>query len=167
MQLAPDGSDQIGEQRKVLVVRTELAGQLPDTLDRIQVRTVGREESTGEPLPVRGEKRLEQRGVMVPGIVQHENEPVVGAAMPEELAQEGAKRHRVELRRELGHELASPEMDGPEQGHGLPRRRVEQHGIRLLGRHPHDAAGAVLLEMAFVEAPEVTRVGAGEPTEFF
>jgi hypothetical protein len=34
---------------------------------------------------------------------------------------------------------------------------VEQHGVRLLGGHPHHAAGAMLLEMAFTltELPPV------------
>jgi hypothetical protein len=44
---------------------------------------------------------------------------------------------------------------------------VEQDRIRLLGRHPHDAAGPMLLEVAFVETPEVNPVGAGESAEFF
>lgn len=104
---------------------------------------------------------------MVPGIVQDEDKAALGPAMPQELAEESAEGHRIELRRELGHELAAAELDGAEQGHRFPGRRVEQHRIRLLGRDPHDAAGAMLLEVAFVETPEVNRVGAGEPAEFF
>ncbi len=68
---------------------------------------------------------------------------------------------------ELGDQLARPQVDRPEQRHGFPRRRVEQDGVRLLGWHPHDTAGAMLLEVAFVETPEVNPVGAGEPAEFF
>ncbi len=104
---------------------------------------------------------------MIPGVVQHEDEAPMGPAMPPQLAEEPAEGHRIELRRELGHQLARPELDRPEEGHGFPRRGMEQHGIRLLGRHPHRAAGAVLLEVAFVETPEVNPVGVGESAEFF
>jgi len=104
---------------------------------------------------------------MVPGIVQHEDEAPIGATMPPQLPQEPDEGQRVELRRELGHQLAGPELDRPEEGHGFAGRGVEQDGIRLLGRHPHDAARAVLLEVAFVETPEVNPVGVGEPAEFF
>ena len=104
---------------------------------------------------------------MVPGVVQDEDEAAMGTAMPQEPVQEGVERHRIELRGELGHELAAAEMDRPEERHGLARRRVEQDGIRLLGRHPHDAAGPMLLEVTFVETPEVSLVGSGEAAEFF
>ena len=104
---------------------------------------------------------------MVPGIVQDQDEPAVGPAMPPELAQKRLERDRIELGGELGHQLARPEMNRPEEGHGFPCGRVEQNGICLLGRHPHDAAGAVLLEVAFVQPPQLNPVGVGEPAEFF
>ena len=116
---------------------------------------------------MRCEKWLQQRGVVVPSIVQDEDESAMGTAMAQQLAQEGVEGHRIELRGELGHKLAAAEMDRPEERHGFARRRMEQHGIRLLGRHPHDTARAMLLEVAFVETPEINPAGAGEPAEFF
>ena len=68
---------------------------------------------------------------------------------------------------ELGDQVPMAQIDGPKQGHGLPRGRVEQDGIRVLGRDPHHAAGAVLLEVAFVQAPAIQAVIAREAAEFF
>ena len=166
-QLGRDGAHQIAERRKVLIVRAKLAGQLPDPFDGIQVRAVGRQEGARQGRVPRREKRVQERCVMIPGIVQHEDELPVGPAMPPELAQERRECDRIELGGEGGYELTRPELDGPEQGHGLARRGMEQHGSRLFRRHPHDAAGAVLLEVAFVETPEVNPVGVSEPAEFF
>ncbi len=89
------------------------------------------------------------------------------AAMPEQYAQKVAERDRIELRAELGHELPRAEIDRAEEGHAFPRRGVEQHRVGLFRGHPHTAPGAMLLEMAFVQAPEVKAVVAGEPAEFF
>ncbi len=107
-----------------MIVRTELASEFPDALDRIQIRAVRGQERTREHRPVRREKWLQEGGVMVPGVVQDEDESAVGTVMPQELAQEGGERHRIELRGELAHQLAAAEMDRPEERHGFARRRV-------------------------------------------
>jgi hypothetical protein len=104
---------------------------------------------------------------MVPGVVQHQDEPPLRAAMPQQDAEKDPERDRVELRAELGHELPGAEVDRAEERHGLPRRGVEQHRVGLFRGHPHATPGTMLLEMAFVEAPEVKAVGASEPAEFF
>ena len=70
--------------------------------------------------------------------------------MAQKRAEEGAEGDRSEGGAELGDELPGAQIDRPEERHGLPRRRVEQHGVLPLGGHPHHAAGAMLLDMAFV-----------------
>ena len=146
---------------------TQLARELPDAFDRVQFRAVGRQEGQREHLPPLREVRTQQRGVMVPRVVQHHDEPPRGAAMAQERAKKGTERDRIEGGAELGDQLPGAQIDRPEEGHGLPRRRLEQHGVRLFRGHPHRTAGAMLLEVAFVQAPEVTPVDAGESAEFF
>jgi hypothetical protein len=41
------------------------------------------------------------------------------------------------------------------------------HGIPVLGWNPHSAARAVLLEMAFVQAPQFNVAAPRQPAQFF
>jgi len=49
----------------------------------------------------------------------------------------------------------------------VARRRVEPHRIPDLGRHPHARPCSVLLEMAFVHAPQFNVLASGYPAQFF
>jgi hypothetical protein len=44
---------------------------------------------------------------------------------------------------------------------------MEQDRVLNLGRHPHPAAGAMLLEVAFVHAPEFNTSAPGQAVQDF
>lgn len=64
-------------------------------------------------------------------------------------------------------ERAGAQADGPEARDRLAGRRMEQDRILDLGRHPHAAPGAMLLEVAFVHAPEFYVSAPCQAVQFF
>jgi hypothetical protein len=44
---------------------------------------------------------------------------------------------------------------------------MQQHRVRILGRNPHHRPRSVLLEVAFIQAPQINAGVAGQTTEFF
>ena len=59
------------------------AGQLPDTLDGGQLRTVRWQKQQGEHGAIFSKQGLEQDGVVVPGIVQHQHHARAAGASSE------------------------------------------------------------------------------------
>lgn len=114
-----------------------------------------------------GQEGPQERRVMISSVVQNNHHASVPAAMPYELPQEFAERQRIELRCQLRHQLAGAQIDRPELGDRLPRGSVQQYRICLLGRNPHYTAGSMLLEMAFIQAPQVKIFVATEAKKFF
>lgn len=145
----------------------ELSGELPDPLDRIQFGTIGWKELQGQVVPVVPEERLEQDRVMILRIVEEEYHLPGPASVAEEQAQEALERHRIELRVKVGHQFPRADVDRPEQGGRLAGRRQQQNGILVLRRHPHGGAGAMLLEVAFIQTPQIHVVASGQLEAFF
>ena len=104
---------------------------------------------------------------MVSGIVQHQHHALAAGAMPQTRLQKGLERGRVELGTPGADELAGAHADGTEAGDRLAGGSMEQHRIRDLGRHPHPAASALLLERAFVHAPEFNAPAPCQTVQFF
>jgi len=148
-------------------VRRHAAGQLPDSLDGSQLRTVRRQKQQGEHGAIFPKQGLEQDRVVVPGIVQHQHHARAAGAMPQQRLQKGLERSRVECGTQGADERAGAQADGPEAGDRLAGGRMEQDWILDLGRHPHPAAGAMLLEVAFVHAPEFNAPAPCQAVQFF
>ncbi len=148
-------------------MRRHAAGQLPDSLDGGQLRTVRRQKQQGEHGAIFSKQRFEQDRVVVPGIVQHQHHARVAGAMPQQRLQKGLERGRVERGAQGADELAGAQTDGPEARDRLAGGRMEQDRILDLGRHPHAAPGAMLLEVAFVHAPEFNAPAPGQAVQFF
>lgn len=104
---------------------------------------------------------------MVPGIVQHQHHARVAGAMPQQRLQKGLERGRVERGAQRADERAGAQTDGPEARDRLAGGRMEQDRILDLGRHPHAAPGAMLLEVAFVHAPEFNAPAPCQAMQFF
>ena len=148
-------------------MRRQAARQLPDALDGGQLRTVRRQKQQGEHGAIFSTQRFEQDGVVVPGIVEHQHHARVAGAMSQLRLQKGLERGRVERGTHGVDERAGAQTDGPEARDRLAGRRMEQHRILDLGRHPHAAPGAMLLEGAFVYAPEFNAPAPCQAVQFF
>ncbi len=109
----------------------------------------------------------QQYGMVVLGIVQHDHHAFAARAVPQQLFQEGLERQGIELPAHGAHELAAGEAHCAKACHRLAGRRMEQYRILDLGRHPHPASCAVLLEMAFVQAPQFNVASLCQTPQFF
>src|SRR6266478_6604638 len=137
-----DGGNQFAECGEVVVVRGKPARELPDALDRGQLRAVGRQKQQGQQMPDTAQEK-------------------------KQLAQEPLESVGVERRRGCPDELPAVQAHGAEAGDRFARGRVQHHRILDLGRHPHPGAGSVLLEVAFVQAPQVQVSATGQSAQFF
>ncbi len=145
----------------------QFSRQLPNPLDGIQVGAVGWQEVQAHPTPTRVQKRFQRSSVVIACIVEDQNHAPVSCPMGEKLPKKLAEGEGVKSGLLLGHQLSVPKIHGSEQRHGLASGSVEQHGVRVLGRNPHHGPRAMLLEMAFVQAPQINAGVVGEAAEFF
>jgi len=161
--------DEIVERRKVAVVQPQFAQELPDSLDRIELRAVGRKEKQDElglllsaPLGMHG-------GVVIPGVV-HDNEhsPTSMPTASAQLAQEGPACLGIKTAFGLGdHQTSVTYPHRAEVADAFARGRVPTYRIANLGSDPHTTAAAMLLEMDFVHRPQIDFIPGGEALEFF
>lgn len=112
-------------------------------------------------------REARRSGMVIGGVVEHDHRAHAASAVTAEQMQEGFERLGIKDGAEHGDQLAGMEIDRTEQGQRFARRRMEDDGVLCFGWNPHPAARAVLLEMAFVQAPEIQVVIVQHPAEFF
>ena len=152
---------------KVLIVGTESSRQLPDALDGIQIRAVGGQKVQRQHLSMFIQKGGQCTGMMVARVVEDDEQATPPCAMAQQHAQNGFEGAGIERRSKVGDQRPVAQIDRAKQGDGLACGGMEQDGIGLLGRHPHHTAGAVLLEVAFIQTPDINAGVAGEAPQFF
>ena len=87
--------------------------------------------------------------------------------MSQQRLQKGFERGCIEHAAQRTDELAGAQTDRPEAGDRLAGGRMDQYRILDLGRHPHAAPSTMLLEVAFVDAPELNAPASGQAVQFF
>lgn len=87
------------------------------------------------------------------GVVQNQDEAFATGAVLEQAHQEALEGLAVEYRLEGGNQFAGADVGRTEARHGLASGRMQEDGVFVFRRHPHTAAGAVLLEVTFVGTP--------------
>ena len=99
---------------------------------------------------------------MVPGIVQHQHYACAVVTMSQQRLQKG-----LEPGAQGADERAGAHADGPGAGDRLAGGHMEPDRILDLRRHPHAAPGAILLEVAFIHAPEFNAPAPCQAVKFF
>lgn len=79
----------------------------------------------------------------------------------------GLERGRVEHGAQRADELAGAQADGPKTGPRLAGGGMAQNRILDFWRHPHTTPGTMLLEVAFVHAPEFNAPASCQAVQFF
>ena len=164
-----DDLDKLGKSREVSVVKPESAKQLPDTLDRVELRTIRRKEEQDKvwilcPAPIEMKVR-----VMIPGIVDDNNDLATATAGgAAELAKEMPAGLGIKMTLWLGRD-ESPVFDSnrTEVADAFAGRRMTADRIANFWWDPHSAAAAMLLEMDFIHRPEFDVISSCESLEFF
>jgi len=136
-----NGFGNLQEAAEIAVVQTQAPDQLPDPLDRIEVRAVRRQEVELEAAdPICAPVAMEL-GVVVFGIVSddHHAAPRSGAD-PVQVLEEVPAGLRVEaLALAAEDEAAVAQAHGTKVAHTLAPRKMPDHGISNLWRYPHAA----------------------------
>src|SRR5271154_3058343 len=162
-----DGFQHIGQRGEVAVVSSKAPSQLPHSLDRSQLRAVGRQEQQAQ-LSSMAMKKVDQEScVMITSVVEHDDHAASGRLLAKQPSEESPERGGVEDRAHHPYELPGIRSDGTKAGHRLSSWRVPQDRILDFGRHPHAAAGTVLLEVAFIQTPQFDVGTASQTSEFF
>jgi len=157
------------EFREVPVMEAQAADEFPDSLDGVKLRAVRREEEQLELGLLFFSPCFVYAGVMISGVIGDNHDAVSGMTgyLPK-VAEKAPGGLGVELfRLLLGVELAVAKANGPEIPHRLARRVVQQDWIPDFWRNPHPASRAMLLEMDFIDGPQVYVWIGRQSAEFF
>ena len=154
----------VAQFREVAVVQAQATNQFPHSLDGVGFRAVGRQEQEGKVRFSGSSPFLVHGSVVILGIVDNERHPTAGpAADGVQTPEEGPSGHRIKFAFLPGKaELAVTQANRPEVSHAFAGGMMENNRIFHFRGNPHDGAGAVLLEMDFINSPEViacARVG--------
>jgi hypothetical protein len=107
--------------------------------------------------------------MVVPGIVCNDND---SSSTPRtdlpEVFEKRMERHSVKLfLLSLKNQFPIAEPDSSKIAHTPTGGMVQQYGVPLLRRHPHQTTGSILLEMDFIGRPKIDSMIGDEPSEFF
>jgi len=150
-------------------MKTVPARELPDPLDRVEVRAVGGKIiQTKAGVVFHAPVRM-KLGVMVLRVVDDEDRsPIGGRADGLEVPHKVMECQGVEpVPFPAIHERPVPYPYGAEVSHTFSPGVVKQHGILRFRGNPHPASGSVLLEVHLVDRPQIYRLVAHHRSEFF
>jgi hypothetical protein len=159
-------STEVGE---VAIVKAEAPRQFPNALNWVQVRTVGRQVAQSELRLLLGPPRGVQFGVVIFGVVAnyHHAPPGASTALPER-GQKIPCSHSIKAAGfATEEEPAIAQADGSKITNAFARGRVQENWVGHFWRHPKAPARAVLLEMNFIDRPQVNAGIGGQGVEFF
>jgi hypothetical protein len=148
-------------------VNTHFASQFPDSLNRIELRTIGRQEIKAQTFPMIPQPGLQRSSMMISGIVENNHHFLLREAVAKEMGQKYLKRLTVKIFPLLGYQFPVLQTDSPKHPNGLVRRCVPENGIFHLGRNPHDIPRAMLLEMALIQTPKIKISSSQKLAKFF
>ena len=168
-QAGRNGSHDAIKVREVLIMQTAATNQFPNPLNRIELRTIRRQEVEMEMIGDALAPRRMEAGMMIAGIVANDDDLAVRfTAAALQFAQEIPTGARIEHPvRSRHHQLAVTEANRTKEADAFARRCVTADRIDDLWRHPQTAARAVLLKMDFIHGPQINLGFSSQATEFF
>src|SRR6266568_4520977 len=164
-----DCLDHACERGEVTIVEAQPARQLPDPLDRIQIRAIGWQVTQYELGFLLRSPLCVKLGMVILGIIRDHDHPVPGpTAAPVQLAKKIPGGHRVKAGGfTLEQKLSISQTHGAEIANTFASGVVKQHRVVHLGWNPHSGAGTVLLKMNFINRPQVNGWIFCQCAEFF
>ena len=162
-----NGVHQFLQFRKVSVMGTEAPGQLPNPFDRIEIRTIGGKEIELQPDAMLREPAVKKKRMMMAGVIDNHDHLSTRAGMANKVSQKNLECFSVERLGWPGDKASIGGADSPEHRHRLVGWRVIQDRISGFWGNPHNAAGPMLLKMAFIGKPQINVLSLGQSSSFF
>src|SRR5450755_531752 len=92
---------------------------------------------------------------MIASVVERDDHAASRRLLAKQAPEESPERGGVEDRAHHSYELSGVQTDGPKAGHRLSSRRMPQDRVLDFRRYPHAAARTVLLEVTFIQTPQL------------
>jgi len=146
---------------------THFASQLPDPLNRIELRTIGRQEVKTQKSPLGPQPGFQGSRMMVSGVIQNNDHFLLRETVTKKMDQKYLKCLPVKIFPLLSDQFSVPQTDRPKHPYRLMRWGVPENGVFHLGGNPHHIAGAMLLEMALIQTPKIKVASSQKLTQFF
>lgn len=168
-QLRIHGGGEICQGREASVMEAKAPQELPDPFDGIELRTVWRQEMETKARSVEVSPLSMQGRVVVLRIVgDDDHTPACRRADSAEMAKEVPAGLGIEVAKGLrAAQFSVADSNRPKVADGLSGRGMVADGIGHLGRHPHPATAAVLLEVHLIQRPQIDGGVSGQSAEFF
>ena len=129
-----DGFQHVGQRGEVAVVSSNAPSQLPNSLDRSQLRAVGRQEQQAQLSSMAMKEVGQEPCVMIASVVEHEDHAASGRLLAKQPPEESLERGGVEDRAHHSYELSGVQTDGPKAGHRLSRSEERRVGKECRSR---------------------------------
>jgi hypothetical protein len=152
-----DGFGDAIQEAEIAIVQAKATRQFPNSLNRVQFRTVRREEIQSELRLLLLPPREMEPGSVVWGVVADQDHAAPGLGRGfAEVSQEFPERFPVKpfcLAAE--EESAVTKANRSKVPHTLSRGMMKHHRVLIFWRDPHAAPRSLLLEMDFIHRPQV------------
>lgn len=164
-----DGGDDCVQSREVLFMQAAAPHQFPNSLDRVELRAVGRQEVQTKVIHDFSPPGRVHVGMMITRIVDDDDylaSRLTTDAL--EFAQEIPASPRIE--HAFGprhHHFAVLEADRAEEADAFAGGGMKANWILHLGCNPQTATRAVLLEVHLIHRPQINLGVSSQATEFF
>lgn len=104
---------------------------------------------------------------MIAGIVEYDDHSASRRLLAQQLPEKTPEGRGIEDGACHAHELTGAQTDGAEARYGFAGRCMLQYGVLDFRRYPHAATRAMLLEVAFIQAPQFDVGASSQASEFF
>ena len=167
--LCIDEDGEFIDRREEPIVNPKPAQQFPNAFDRIELRAVGGKKQKREIRFLRLTPRRMEYGVVISGIVDNDdNASPRPSTDVTQMAEEPPTGLRIEVSgRWQSAQFAISQSYCPEVADAFSGGSVNAHRVLNLRRYPHAAAAPVLVEMHFIQRPQIHAGIGGENVESF
>jgi hypothetical protein len=149
------GFYQLFYSREVLIMSAKTACKLPDSLNRIKLWTIGRQEQQLQSMPIFSKPRSQQFCVVPASIVYNNNYLAAFTMSSEKTFQKLLKRVCIKRLSTFGNKGTISNANRPQYPDMLSGRSMQRDRILNVRMYPHGTPRTVLLEMTFILKPKV------------
>lgn len=148
-------------------MRTQTTGQLPYSLDRIQLRAIRRQKIQSDYVTILVQPWSQCPSVVPACIVHHHHNFSISSSSAQKSRKKTLETLRFEPLSRHRQQASICRAHCSEDSHLFPCWCMKNNRISIFGRYPHRTTRTVLLEMTFILEPQINLLVFHHATEFF